>query len=232
MAHMYDDSDSDYDDDDAIELFESANERNDVDNMASLFAIMTTVEHLEKAYTRNAIEPQPYQARCLQLISQFKLAEKSVLSPSVNSVETFMKMFDMEGKYPLAVDRLLKSGVPATTLHAIADDRDMTVLVQEATEKFITALDSLQLGQRAVDELQPPMSDLMDALTRVPGFNMDQKNNASEKIEQWLSRLNDMRAAEELSEDQIRQMLHDINASYEAFRRFLGSRGKQNAAAR
>lgn len=90
----------------------------------------------------------------------------------------------------------------------------------------------MNLGQRAVDELQPPISDLMDALTRVPGYNIDQNNNAAQKIEEWLSTLNRMRASEEIEEDDIRQMTHDINASYEAFRRFLQSRGKQYTTGR
>lgn len=128
--YSYDDEGDDFE----IELYESTAERNIVDNMANLFAIITTCEHLEKAYTRNAIDADPYKNECLKLISQFKLAEKAVPM----NVEEFMKAYDMEGNYPLAVDRLLRSGVPATTLHAIADDRDMTVLVQEATEKFIT----------------------------------------------------------------------------------------------
>ena len=131
-SYSYDDNDDG--DDVGIELYESTAERNNVDNMANLFAIITTCEHLEKAYTRNAIDDEPYKRECLKLISQFKLAEKAVPM----NVEDFMQAYDMEGHYPLAVDRLLRSGVPATTLHAIADDRDMTVLVQEVTEKFIT----------------------------------------------------------------------------------------------
>ena len=83
-----------------------------------------------------------------------------------------------------------------------------------------------------MDDLQPAISDLMDALTRVPGYNADQNNNAAQKIEEWLRTLNRMRASEEMEEDDIRQMIHDINASYEAFRRFLQSRGKQYNAAR
>mmetsp|Transcript_15656 Transcript_15656/g.23147 ORF Transcript_15656/g.23147 Transcript_15656/m.23147 type:complete len:220 (-) Transcript_15656:793-1452(-) len=211
---------SDYDNETEIELYDNLKERSDVDNLANLFEIITTTEHLEKAYTRNAIEADPYKKECLKLISQFKLAERAVKM----NVSDFMELYQMD--CPLAVDRLLRSGVPATTLHAISDDRDMTVLVQEATEKFITALDSLNLGQRAVDELQPPVSELMDALTRVPGYNADSNNNAAAKIELWLQRLNDMRASEEMDDEDIRQMTHDISASYEAFRRFLASRGR------
>jgi len=213
---VYSDED-DYEEE--VELYDNLAERTKVDNYASLFAIMTTCEHLEKAYAKNSIGADKYKDECLKLIGQFKLAEKAVPM----SVEEFMKVYDMEGSYPLAFERLLGSGVPATTLYAAADDRHVTVIVQEATEKFITALDTLNLGQRAVDEVQPPVSDLMEALTRVPGYDMDQSNNAALKIEEWLGKLNRMRASDEMTDDDIRQITHDINASYESFRRFLQS---------
>ena len=41
------------------------------------------------------------------------------------------------------------------------------------------------------------------------------------KTREWIVTLNGMRAADELSEDQARQLLHDLDTSYGAFFRFL-----------
>lgn len=41
------------------------------------------------------------------------------------------------------------------------------------------------------------------------------------KSREWLVTLNSMRAADELSEDQARQLLHDLDTSYSGFFRYL-----------
>lgn len=41
------------------------------------------------------------------------------------------------------------------------------------------------------------------------------------KAREWLVTLNAMRAADELSEDQARQLLHDLDTSYSGFFRYL-----------
>mmetsp|Transcript_34791 Transcript_34791/g.46012 ORF Transcript_34791/g.46012 Transcript_34791/m.46012 type:complete len:87 (-) Transcript_34791:375-635(-) len=80
-------------------------------------------------------------------------------------------------------------------------------------------MDALKLEQKAVDEVQPLISDLMDRLTRMPGLPVNFEPTT--KIEQWLIELNQMRAADELSDDQVRQLLHDLDSSYSGFFRLL-----------
>ncbi len=60
-----------------------------------------------------------------------------------------------------ASERLLRAGVPATVIHRSFDDRGVAVSVAEAVSCFITAMDGLKLNLRAVDEIQPLLSDLM-----------------------------------------------------------------------
>lgn len=62
---------------------------------------------------------------------------------------------------PRAVERLLRLGVPATVLNPIQDDRGEALKVAEAVQNFITAMDGVKLGQRAVDEIQPLISDIV-----------------------------------------------------------------------
>jgi ESCRT-I complex subunit VPS28 len=80
-------------------------------------------------------------------------------------------------------------------------------------------MDAVKLEQRAVDELQPLLSDLMDVLTRVPDTPNDFEPNR--KVQKWLQKLNSMRAVEEIGEDDSRQLYMDLDAAYTEFTRYL-----------
>jgi ESCRT-I complex subunit VPS28 len=57
------------------------------------------------------------------------------------------------------------------------------VLVAETVQNFITAMDAIKLEQRAVDELHPLISDLLNALNRVPGLPPD--HISTTKLREW-----------------------------------------------
>jgi len=154
----------------------------------------------------------------LKLISQFKLTHAAAVNSCHNfDIYDFIKSYKIN--VPLGVTRLLEDGVPATTVHQVAEEKGRIVLVQDATEKFITAMDAIRLGQSAVDELQPVLGDLMDALTKLPDLPKDFES--TKKVHDWLIRLNKMRAAEEITEDDSRQLSHDLDVAYTVFRRYL-----------
>jgi len=83
-------------------------------------------------------------------------------------------------------------------------------LILEATQDFITFLDALKLGLLAKDQLHPLLSDVMDR-------DFDGRG----KIVQWLIALNQMKATEELSEDQARELELDMNSAYQGFKATL-----------
>lgn len=85
-------------------------------------------------------------------------------------------------------------------------------------------MDSLKLGQRAVDDIQPHLADTVAALVKVTSLPADFEG--LEKLRLWLKKLNAMRAHEEIDEDESRQLLFDIEAAYGAFCNHL--QGKQN----
>ena len=62
----------------------------------------------------------------------------------------------------------------------------------EATQHFITAMDVLKLGMHEVDQVQPPLSDLLLSLHRVPQLPPDFPGKA--KARDWVARLAAMRA--------------------------------------
>lgn len=45
---------------------------------ADLYAILKTTDKLERAYVRDAIKPDEYEAACEKLIAQFKVLQASI----------------------------------------------------------------------------------------------------------------------------------------------------------
>lgn len=199
-----------------IELFESSKEREAYDNLADLYTIILATEHLERAYARDAITQKEYTTECNKLISQFRLAEKAALGQTMTT-ETFMALYQMD--CPRASERLLKFGVPEQIKASDDTGHHVAVTVAETVQHFITTMDAVKLEQRAVDELQPLLSDLMHALTRLPETPNDFEPNR--EIGKWLRTLNAMRAVEQISEDDARQLYLDLDSAYAEFTRYL-----------
>jgi len=203
-----------------IRLSEDAKERRRYEDMADLYSIIKATQHLEKAYVRDAIKPDDYTLACQRLIAQFKTTEAALRSdPSFKGTELFMKEYKMD--CPLAHERLCVAGVPATVLHAHNDtNKDASVIVAEATQWFITAIDVLNLNQRAVDDIQPVISDLVKVLNK---SEMICPNFDKTRLQDWLIKLNSMRASQELDDDEARQLTLDLESSYADFKTSLSS---------
>jgi ESCRT-I complex subunit VPS28 len=87
----------------------------------------------------------------------------------------------------------------------------------EATQDFITFLDALKLGMLAKDQLHPLLSDVIQSVNKVTDRDFEGRG----KIVQWLISLNQMKATEELSEDQARELELDMNSAYQGFKSTL-----------
>eukprot|EP00249_Psilotum_nudum_P036049 c6233_g1_i1 orf=241-870(+) len=197
-----------------VKLWNDKREREMYDNFADLFAIIRTTEKLEKAYVRDVISPGDYEPACTKLIAQFKTLRTS-LKDSVPDVERFMETYKLD--CPAAVNRLLVSGIPATVEHKGASSSDVgtAVAVAECVQHFITAMDSLKLNMLAVDQVHPLLLDLLSSLNRLPQLTAEFEGKV--KVRDWIARLNRMGAADELTEQQARQLLFDLDSSYNAF---------------
>ncbi|KAI9221044.1 vacuolar protein sorting-associated [Blastocladiella britannica] len=196
-----------------IRLWNTSADRERIENLADLYAILVTAERLEKQYIRDNIPPAEYTPACSKLITQFRTA-LSVVHDQISSVDQFMRDYNLS--CPLAVNRLVKIGVPATVEHASADappDRSATAKhVAETVQHFITLMDAVKLGMVAVDQLHPMLSDLLAAMN---------KGQGRAKIREWLIALNQMKASDELSEDQARQLHFDLESAHAEFYRGL-----------
>eukprot|EP00456_Euglypha_rotunda_P008006 TRINITY_DN11501_c0_g1_i1.p1 TRINITY_DN11501_c0_g1~~TRINITY_DN11501_c0_g1_i1.p1 ORF type:complete len:179 (-),score=23.20 TRINITY_DN11501_c0_g1_i1:78-614(-) len=175
--------------------------------------MIIALEHLEKAYVRDSVNDKDYQTACKKLLAQFKTLHDSVGAPSI---EEFTKEYNLSCS--AALNRL-KIGVPATTEHPTTTDKKKELAVFHAVQHFITMMDSLKLNMRAVDELHPTMSDLMDSINKVSDLPPDHPSKL--KVKQWLVKLNAMRAHDELKEEDVRQMSFDLDQAYNSFHRFV-----------
>mmetsp|Transcript_349 Transcript_349/g.799 ORF Transcript_349/g.799 Transcript_349/m.799 type:complete len:224 (+) Transcript_349:102-773(+) len=202
-----------------IDLYSSSRERKAYENMGDLYTIIVATEHLERAYAQDAITQTEYTTECNKLLSQFKIAEKAALGNHNGGMttETFMRLYQMD--CPRAADRLLVKGVPELVKTSGNGGQYCAVTVAETVQHFITAMDAVKLDQRAVDELQPLLSDLMNALVQLPDTPNDFGPN--HKVQKWLEKLNAMRAVEMIDEDDGRQLYHDLDSAYSEFTRHL-----------
>lgn len=80
-------------------------------------------------------------------------------------------------------------------------------------------MDKLRLEIKAMDELQPDLRDLMDTMNRLSLLGSDFEGK--QKVAEWLSTLSNMHASDELSESQVRQLIFDLESSYNAFNKLL-----------
>ena len=98
-----------------VALWTTKGEREKYESFADLYALIKTVEKLEKAYVRDAVGSEAYAAACLDLIAKFKTLRTALRDDGVPDVEHFMATYRMD--CASAAQRLLRSGLPATIEH-------------------------------------------------------------------------------------------------------------------
>ncbi|PSR82046.1 vacuolar protein sorting-associated [Coniella lustricola] len=217
--------------DEEVRLATTRAERDLQDSLAELFSILVTLDELEKAFLKDAIPEADYTEICERSLKQYNaiLADEGVARAFVG-IEEFKAEWDLE--VPRATERI-RVGMPSTALTASAGTAGPSqatgggggggggntsgALILEATQDFITFLDALRLGLLAKDQLHPLLTDVIQSVNKVTDRDFENRG----KIVQWLIALNQMRATEELSEAQARELELDINAAYQGFKSTL-----------
>ncbi|XP_072957037.1 vacuolar protein sorting-associated protein 28 homolog 1-like [Typha angustifolia] len=211
-----------------VKLWHDKREHEMLDSLADLYAIIKTTEKLEKAYVRDLVSSSEYETECLKLITQFKTLSSS-LRDVVPSVERFADAYKME--CPAALNRLLVSGVPATVEHRAASSASAgaaaatsAAAIAQCVQHFITAMDAVKLNMLAVDQVHPLLSDLSASFAKLGGI-LPPDFEGKVKVREWLTRLAKMGAADELTEQQARQLHFDLDSSYNSFMAALPNAG-------
>ncbi|KAI0126339.1 ESCRT-1 complex, Vps28 subunit [Xylariales sp. AK1849] len=210
--------------DEEVKLAESRAERDLHDSLAEIFSIIVTLDELEKAFLKDAVPEADYTEICERSLKQYKsiLADETVAKAFVG-LEDFKAEWDLE--VPRATERI-KVGMPSTTVNASTGSAPAPstsssnlsgALILEATQDFITFLDAVRLEMLAKDQLHPLLTDVIQSVNKVTDREFENRG----KIIQWLITLNQMRATEELSQQQARELELDINSAYLGFKNIL-----------
>ncbi|EFJ46026.1 hypothetical protein VOLCADRAFT_63009 [Volvox carteri f. nagariensis] len=198
-----------------IKLYTNKKEQALYESYADLYAIIKTTEKLERAFVRDAIDAGRYEEACGKLIGQFKVLWAS-MKDTVPNVESFMSDYNMQ--CPMAATRLLHSGIPATVEHrtkpSLTSDPE-ALGVAETVEHFITAMDSLKLNLAAVDQICPILLNLINSMDKIKSLPADFGPRA--KVMSWYKKLYQKPANYELPEDDVRQLMYELEASYNTF---------------
>jgi len=198
-----------------IKLYRNPREREKIDNLAELFAVINTLQCLEKAYIKDSVQAKEYTGNCSKLLVQFKAAFKQVQGDEYPTLESFMSKYRLDA--PAALERI-KEDRPIT----IKDDKGNTSkLIAEIVALFITVMDKLKLEMRSMDDLHGELKDLSDNLGRLSMIPAEWPSR--EKINNWLNTLIGMQASEELTESQARQLSFDLETAYNDFNKILHS---------
>ncbi|KAH7155689.1 vacuolar protein sorting-associated [Dactylonectria estremocensis] len=210
--------------DEEVKLTETRAERDLQDSLGELFSIIITLDELEKAFLKDSIPEAEYTEICERSLRQYKaLLADETIAKEFEGLEEFKAKWDLDA--PRATERL-RVGLPSTTITAAssaplpapsAANNTSGVLILEATQEFITFLDAVKLGLLSKDQLHPLLSDVIQSVNRVTDKDFEDRG----KIVQWLITLNQMKATEELSEQQARELELDIQQAYQGFRRTL-----------
>uniref|UniRef100_A0A914ELV2 Vacuolar protein sorting-associated protein 28 homolog n=1 Tax=Acrobeloides nanus TaxID=290746 RepID=A0A914ELV2_9BILA len=193
-----------------VRLYENSFERERVDNMAELYAVLNSLECLEKVFSRDCIPPKEYTAECSKLLGQYKVNLKLLEG---TDIESFVKKYRIQ--CPAALERI-REDRPIT----VRDDKGNALkCIADIVELFITFLDQLKLNIRAVDELFPNLNELYVSMSAMSSLPAD--FDAKIKVKNWRDKLNGMSASEEISDEMARQMVFEMETAYNSFTRFL-----------
>ncbi|CAG5104669.1 Oidioi.mRNA.OKI2018_I69.chr1.g1437.t1.cds [Oikopleura dioica] len=191
-----------------VRLHENARDREEIENQAELYSIIKTLQELEKANIKDAISTKEYENQCSRLLVQYKTA---LPQSEITSVEEFVQKYRLDCRLAMA---RIKEDRPITN----RDNKgNQNVLIADVIAGFISLQDRIHLENYSKDSLYPELRELvvnLDRMTDVPeGIKESQKS--------WEAELRPMAASDEITEEQARQMLFDLEQSYNAFRQFL-----------
>jgi ESCRT-I complex subunit VPS28 len=210
-------------------LWNDKRERELLESYADLYAIIRATEKMERAYVRDLVSAADYETECLKLISQFNSLSSSLAG--IVTVPRFVQAYRLD--CPAALNRLLQSGVPATVeLRAAASSSSSgpastaasATAIAQCVQSFITAMDAVKLNMLANDQVRPLLQELSTSMGRL-GPMLPPDFEGKVKVNEWLAKLHKMGAADELTEQQARQLNFDLDSAYAAFIAALPSTG-------
>lgn len=193
-------------------------EKREAGRQAELYALFVATEHLESAFVRGCITTEDYERHIKQLLTQFQTL-RSGLRDTYGDLKAWPRQHGLH--CPLAVERLLGTGVAATALFGGGKNTDQAAGCFKASEALITLMDALKLEISAVDELLPMVRDLQASMVGIKDLP---QLSGLDRISTWLVTLNNMRASDALDVAQRRQLSLDVETAYASMKQWLEKR--------
>lgn len=84
--------------DEEAKLYTTNQEREQVENLATLYSIIVSLDYLERAYVRDSVTSKDYAPACTRLLAQYKSLMKLV-GEDIGGVEAFMKRYKVGARW-------------------------------------------------------------------------------------------------------------------------------------
>eukprot|EP01084_Bolivina_argentea_P263329 445656_1 len=193
-------------------------QRQKYDKLSDLYSIILATEHLERMWIKQSIEDDKYYEECQKLLIKFK-SLLPVIQPYYSNPIDFFNDYCPEltsAKY-----RLIDEGdvpYPQPILKPYPNIISQSVIA-ETVQYFITIIDALELKMCEIDQIYPSLKILTDSLNSIKTI----KNNhgCKLKVNQWMLKLQKMKASDKLNDEQMKQIKFDIANAYDQFHAFL-----------
>lgn len=187
------------------------------EDLAELFVLIVAIQRLEDAYIGGYCKGDEYTKRCNELLSQYK----TWAGDTKPDLDKFMR--ENKLKCARAAERI-KVGVPATVVNGVkeSDGTSEAAAALEVGQLLITIRDLLGMETKnwANDDLTPYLEDLVICLNRFQSMTAD--HEVRQIANKWYKHFKNMtRASDTLSEEEARQMGHELERLGTALSRFL-----------
>lgn len=203
-------------------------DRDSLADQAELFAIYRTMDRLEIAFMKDKFNDSDYEDSCRRLITKFR-ALSQTLGMDGARLDEFKTTFHLH-KCRRANARF-SVGVPATQEHgqattsAAGGDTAAMGRIFALMEEFWFFQDKLAMdadarAQRSVDSLLPDVQVILD---KMRAFHVPPDAPLRQRLLSWQTLLTGKPATFEISDDQFRQLHHDVRMSYVDFKEFCKS---------
>ncbi|KAK7194010.1 vacuolar protein sorting-associated protein-like protein [Novymonas esmeraldas] len=195
----------------------SPGERQHIDYLADLFAVIIAIEQIEKANRRDLLQQDQYDATVRRLLEKYKNTVahlQSARNPYFTTIDDF---FDKYCARCPAARATIRDGPVSSSNENNA--RFLARQSVECSDHFITLLDSLRLQQTSVDVLNPPLGDLLQVLGKLH-LN---KEDFYVRLQRWQGRLDSMNAADMLDDSATRDFAYDLERGYACLKAYLES---------
>lgn len=192
-------------------------ERRHMDYLADMYSVVVCIEKVETASHRELVTPDQYATTMRRL--EEKYASVVAHFESDAELQRFLQQYCSEYRY--ATKKVEQWREAQARSKASEERRRATLppkLVLEITQNFITLLDDLKLEQLAKDVVYPIFNDLCAAIKTSP-----HTATLFPTLDVWMSTLGQMQASDELTPNQAREFMFELECAYRRFSDFLST---------